>query len=89
MTKDRDTGGTFSGGRIEIIEPDWEAMAKELLEALKPFANFAPKVEQFIEGTMKFGGSPIFPTKEFRLADFQRAAAAISRAQSLIEEGGK
>ena len=52
------------------------AALEEAREALKPFAEFAPKVEQFVDGTATFGGSPIMPTKAFSLADFRRAAKA-------------
>lgn len=57
-----------------------EAQAARIVEleaALKPFADFFPKVDQFIEGTVRFGGSPIMPTRAFTRADFQRASAAL------------
>jgi hypothetical protein len=49
---------------------------EELLGALEPFAKFAEKAERFVQGRADFGGSPIMPTKHFRLADFRRARAA-------------
>jgi hypothetical protein len=49
----------------EQIEP--------LTEALKPFAAFAEKAEQFVDARVEDGGSPIMPTKDFRLSDFRRA----------------
>lgn len=45
----------------------------QLESALKPFAAFAEKAGRFVQGRADFGGSPIMPTKHFRLADFQRA----------------
>lgn len=49
-----------------------------LRTALKPFAAFAEKAEAFVEARAKDNGSPILPSKDFRLADFQRARAALS-----------
>lgn len=59
-----------------------EREVARLREALTPFAEYAPYVEMFVEGRAKFGGSPILPTKHFRLADFCRARAA-------LQSGGK
>lgn len=49
------------------------AQIEPLTEALQPFAKFAEKAEQFVEDRAADGGSPIMPTKEFRLSDFRRA----------------
>lgn len=48
------------------------------LEALRPFAAFAEKARRFVQGRADFGGSPIMPTKNFRLADFERAEQAVA-----------
>jgi len=56
---------------IEQIEP--------LTEALRPFAAFAEKAEQFVEVRAADNGSPILPTKDFRLADFRRAADLLAK----------
>lgn len=45
-----------------------------LREGLAPFAAFAPEAEAFVQDRATNGGSPIMPTSNFRLADFQRAA---------------
>lgn len=64
---------------LEVEKAAQSARIEELEKALRPFANFAPKVEQFVQGTRTFGGSPIFPTKDFRLADFAAAAKAMEK----------
>lgn len=48
-----------------------------LTEALQPFADFADKVEEFVEQRAADEGSPILPTNHFRLADFKRAQKAL------------
>lgn len=48
-----------------------------LTEALKPFAAFAEKAEQFVNARVADNGSPIMPSKDFRLADFARAAGLL------------
>jgi hypothetical protein len=50
----------------------------DALVALKPFADYAPYVSMFVEGRAAQGGSPILPTKHFRRADFERAAAVLA-----------
>lgn len=45
----------------------------QLEGALEPFAAFAEKAGRFVQGRADFGGSPIMPTKHFRLGDFERA----------------
>jgi hypothetical protein len=43
-------------------------------EIMRPFANFSPKAEGFVENAAATpGASSIMPTKEFRLRDFKRA----------------
>lgn len=55
---------------------------ERLREALKPFADFAEKAEQFVDARAKDGGSPLMPTRDFRLSDFKRARAALSTSES-------
>jgi hypothetical protein len=74
--------------RLRQIGPDgsgYQEIAREaateiesLRAALRPFAEFAHKAEQFVDSRAKSGGSPIMPTKDFRLADFERAKAALA-----------
>lgn len=54
----------------EQIEP--------LTAALRPFAEFSQKAEQFVDDRVKDGGSPIMPTNDFRLADFARARKVLT-----------
>lgn len=49
---------------------------EKLRRALRPFARFCSKAEQFVEEAARSGGSPILPTNEFRLEDFRRARSA-------------
>lgn len=53
------------------------AQIEPLVDALKPFAAFADKATQFVEDKVANGGSPILPSKDFRLGDFQRAQALL------------
>jgi hypothetical protein len=56
----------------------WLMERVEKLEtALKPFAEFAPQAERFVSDAAKNDGSPMMPTKHFRLSDFERARAAL------------
>ena len=50
----------------------------EAVRLLKPFADFAGKADQFVEGTARFGGSPVMPVKDFRLSHFKNARAFIA-----------
>ena len=50
-----------------------------LTEALKPFAAFAEKAEQFVKARAADGGSPVLPSKDFRLGDFARASRALGQ----------
>ncbi len=52
---------------------------ERLRAALKPFADFADKAEQFVAARAEDGKSPIMPTSDFRLADFRRARAALEQ----------
>jgi hypothetical protein len=62
--------GGFALAILRTIATDQIA---PLMDALRPFASFADKAEQFVEGRAEDGGLPIMPTKDFRLADFRRA----------------
>lgn len=48
-----------------------------LREALRPFAAFCEKAERFVQARAEQGGSPILPSKDFRLDDFRRARTAL------------
>lgn len=50
-----------------------EAMRK----ALRPFADACEKVERFVQARVEQGGSPHMPFRDFRLAHFQAARAAL------------
>ena len=58
---------------------DLRAENAKLRWALAPFAAFAEKAEQFVDARAKDRGSPIIPTNEFRLSDFQRARDALKQ----------
>jgi hypothetical protein len=63
--------GGFALAKLRTVAT---AQIEPLIEALRPFAGFADKAEQFVEDRVADGGSSIMPpTKDFRLADFQRA----------------
>lgn len=59
--------------RVQSLEEE----VKVLREALKPFAEYAPYVDMFVKGRAAQGGSPLLPTKHFRLSHFQAARAAL------------
>lgn len=64
-------------GAASKLALELTAERDEARAALKPFADFAPYVEMFVEGRAAFGGSPILPTKHFRKSDFDRARQAL------------
>ena len=68
--------GGFALAKLRSIAT---SQIEPLVDALKPFAAFADKAEQFVEARAKDGGSPIFPSTDFRLADFTRAKSALSK----------
>lgn len=72
--------------RVRDLRDAAEEIA-QLREALKPFAAFAEKADAFVAARAKDGGSPILPSKDFRLADFKRAAAALNIHHSTTEGG--
>lgn len=57
-----------------------------LVEALKPFAAFAGKAEQFVKARVADNGSPIMPSKDFRLADFARASRVLGQSTACAEK---
>lgn len=59
-----------AAGRIIVLEA-----------ALFPFAAFADSVDQFVTDRARDGGSPIMPTKHFRLAHFKAARAALTKGE--------
>lgn len=68
--------GGFALAKLRTVATE---QIEPLVEALRPFAAFAEKAEGFVEARAEDGGSPVMPpTKDFRLADFQRAKALTS-----------
>lgn len=63
--------------RAEAALAALEAERDALREALRPFADFYEKAEQFVADHAKDGGSPIMPSSDFRLSYFRRARAAM------------
>jgi hypothetical protein len=61
------------------------AQCLALKEALKPFAAMSAKVEQFVEGTVRFGGSPVLPTKDLRLSHFVNARKALEHGGAPLQ----
>jgi hypothetical protein len=67
--------GGFALAKLRTVATE---QIEPLTEALKPFAAFTEKVEQFVEDRAADGGSPIMPAvKDFRLSDFRRARSAL------------
>lgn len=56
-----------------------DAEIARLRAALAPFAAFAEKAEAFVDARAKDGGSPILPSRDFRLSDFRRAREALGK----------
>lgn len=62
--------GGFALAKLRAVATE---QIEPMIEALRPFAAFAEKAEQFVKARVEDGGTPIMPTKEFRLSDFRRA----------------
>jgi len=56
---------------------------REAREALLVFAAFSDKAERFVEHKAKFGGTAIFPVKDFRLSHFRRAVEVVALIDTL------
>jgi hypothetical protein len=54
-----------------------KAHVVKLEAALFPFAAFADRAKQFVTDRATDGGSPVMPTKHFRLSHFEAARAAL------------
>jgi hypothetical protein len=67
--------GGFALAKLRTVATE---QIEPLTEALKPFAEFTEKVEQFVEQRAADGGSPMLPTNHFRLADFKRAQKCLT-----------
>lgn len=70
--------------RISTLEAENARLREQIKvknEALEPFAAFEEKAKRFVQGRADFGGSPVMPTKHFRLADFERARSALSEGE--------
>ena len=74
-------GDTYSSAEIIGMVGQAANEIERLRNALQPFADFADKAEQFVEDRAKDKGSPIMPTKDFRLADFKRARNALAETR--------
>lgn len=61
-----------------ILAREIDSEFRRLVEALRPFAEFAEKADQFVEARAKDNGSPIMPVNDFRLSDFRRVQAAFA-----------
>lgn len=57
---------------------------REAREALLVFAAFSDKAEHFVEHKAKFGGTAIFPVKDFRLAHFRKAVEVVALIDSIL-----
>lgn len=57
---------------------------EEAREALLVFAAFSDKAERFVEHKAKFGGTAIFPVKDFRLAHFRKAVEVVALIDSIL-----
>lgn len=57
---------------------------REAREALLVFAAFSDKAERFVEHKAKFGGTAIFPVKDFRLAHFRKAVEVVALIDSIL-----
>lgn len=66
--------GGFALAKLRTVAT---AQIEPLVEALRPFAAFADKAEQFVDARVQDGGSPVMPTKDFRLSDFRRASSLL------------
>lgn len=67
----------------QIAERDKAALVAErdaAITALQPFAAFAEKARRYVQGRADFGGSPMMPTKQFRLVDFELAEKIVNAA---------
>ena len=56
---------------------------REAREALLVFAAFSDKAERFVEHKATFGGTAIFPVKDFRLSHFRRAVEVVALIDTL------
>ena len=67
--------GGFALAKLRTVATE---QIEPLTEALQPFAAFTEKAEQFVEAAAANNGSPIMPTKDFRLSDFRRARSLLT-----------
>jgi hypothetical protein len=81
ITLIREAVNIVLSARIPLYTQPQSQRIAELEAALKPFAAFAEKAENFVDAAAKFGGTRIFPTKDFRLSDFRRARELLLFAQ--------
>ena len=84
----------FITGQTNYIRADLAVLAtthqrtlealREAREALLVFAAFSDKAERFVEHKAKFGGTAIFPVKDFRLAHFRKAVEVVALIDSIL-----
>lgn len=68
--------------RDDLVDDLVKAL-EEAREALLVFAAFSDKAERFVEHKAKFGGTAIFPVKDFRLSHFRRAVEVVALIDTL------
>lgn len=69
--------------RANLVDDLVKAL-EEAREALLVFAAFSDKAERFVEHKAKFGGTAIFPVKDFRLAHFRKAVEVVALIDSIL-----
>lgn len=68
--------------RADLVDDLVKAL-EEAREALSVFAAFSDKAERFVDHKAKFGGTAIFPVKDFRLSHFRRAVEVVALIDTL------
>ena len=68
--------------RADLVDDLVKAL-EESREALSVFAAFSDKAERFVDHKVKFGGTAIFPVKDFRLSHFRRAVEVVALIDTL------
>lgn len=71
---DRATFAESEAGRLRTL-------LAEARKVVEPFAKFAVLAEGFVQARAEQGGSPILPTKHFRVADFRAARALAEKLE--------
>lgn len=58
---------------VRALRAELAALRREVADVLVPFASFAPQAQALVAARVADGGSPVMPSKHFRLRDFERA----------------